>query len=201
MGAETMLTLRDPAPANGGRSVSSIGRIEGPNLVLRFIRPDDAEYLHGLRTNPAYNQHLSTVHGTADDQRRWIEAYQVREAAGLEYYYVIERRDGTRCGVVRLYDIVDDHFTWGSWILDDNKPSKAALESAVLSFGSGFSLPGKVRAFIDVRRENAHAQAFYRRFGMTEIAADDRNIYFHYDRAAFERDRARHLRLVTGAAA
>jgi len=193
-----MLTLRDPSQGNGGRTVHSIERVEGPNLVLRLIRPDDAEYLHALRINPLYNAHLSAVNGTADDQRRWIEAYRVREAAGLEYYYVIERRDGTRCGVVRLYGIVDDHFNWGSWILDHHKPPKAALESAVLSLASGFSLPGKIRAFIDVRRANTHAQSFYRRFGMTEIHADSHNIYFTYDRATFERDQARHLSVLTG---
>ncbi|WP_415393765.1 GNAT family N-acetyltransferase [Paracoccus sp. SJTW-4] len=177
-------------------------RIEGPNLVLRLIQPEDAEYAHGLRTDPIYNAYLSFVTGTIADQRRWIEEYKSREAQGLEYYYVIERRvDGTRCGLVRLYDFDEDHFTWGSWILDANKPAKAALESAVLSFGTGFDILGMTHALIDVRHANTHAAAFYRRFGMKEITEDAQNIFFIYPRETFLRDRATHLAVLNGAAA
>ncbi|MAQ36046.1 GNAT family N-acetyltransferase [Thioclava sp. UBA3469] len=169
-------------------------KVSGPRLRLRVVRPDDAEYIHGLRTDSAFNTHLSAVTGTVEDQRRWIEAYKLREAEGVEYYYVAERLDdGRRCGLVRLYDIEADHFTWGSWILDKNKPSKAALESAVLSFGIGFGELDKTVARIDVRHENSHATAFYRRLGMVETGCDMSNIYFDYTRERYETDREHHL--------
>ena len=106
----------------------ALARVEGPNLALRLITPDDAAYVHGLRIDPAYNQHLSEVSGTAEDQRRWIEGYKTREAEGREFYYIIERKDGRPCGVVRLYDLEADSFTWGSWILDSHKTRYAAIE-------------------------------------------------------------------------
>ncbi|SHL66019.1 Protein N-acetyltransferase, RimJ/RimL family [Roseovarius marisflavi] len=163
--------------------------ITGLCLRLRLVVPEDARFIHALRTDPAYNSHLSPVTGTVTDQRRWIENYKIREAAGAEFYYVIERLDGTPCGVVRLYDIAGDSFTWGSWILDHNKPPKAALESAVLSFGIGFEGLGLHRALIDVRKDNTHATAFYRRFGMTETGADTENLYFMLSRDDFRRNR------------
>ena len=49
--------------------LSLIARVEGPNLILRLIKPDDAAYVHGLRTNPLYNSHLSKVTGSVPDQR------------------------------------------------------------------------------------------------------------------------------------
>ena len=162
-----------------------IGRIDGQRLALRLVTPDDAGYIHGLRFDPRYNTHLSPVTGSAEDQRAWIERYKQREVAGQEYYYVIERRDGQRCGVVRLYDIADGRFTWGSWILDENKPAKAALESAVLSFTVAFDKLGLERGAIDVRQENAKAIAFYRRFGMIETGDDARDIFFEYKRENF----------------
>ena len=170
---------------------SSIARVEGPNLTLRLIEPDDAAYVHDLRTNPLYNSHLSKVTGTTEDQRRWIETYKAREAVGQEFYYVIERKDGTRCGLVRLYDIAVESFTWGSWILDENKPPKAALESALLSFDHAFGHLELRTAHIDVRRGNAAAIAFYRRYGAVETHADDLNLYFRLDKTThFEhRDR------------
>lgn len=182
--------------------ITRMDRIEGPNLILRLIQPEDAEYVHGLRTDPIYNAHLSFVTGTVADQRRWIEEYKAREAEGREYYYVIERGDNaTRCGVVRLYDVGTDHFTWGSWILDANKPAKAALESAILSFGAGFSLPGMAYALVDVRRANTHATAFYRRFGMEKVGENDQDIFFTYSRETFFRDCPAHLAVLNGAAA
>jgi RimJ/RimL family protein N-acetyltransferase len=163
----------------------ALSRIDGIQLSLRLVQPEDAPYIHGLRTDPTYNSHLSAVTGTVEDQRSWIEAYKTREAEGSEYYFVIERKDGMRCGVVRLYDITGDQFTWGSWILDQNKSRKAALESAVLSFGAGFDTLGLDMANVDVRETNTHAEAFYRRLGMTETHRTEQDIYFVYSRARF----------------
>lgn len=176
----------------------TLARVEGPNLTLRLIRPEDADYVHGLRTDPAYNRHLSEVRGTAEDQRRWIETYKAREATLRELYYVIERKDGTPCGVVRLYDIATDSFTWGSWILDHNKTPKAALESAVLIYTIGFDALGLEKAVFDVRLDNDVTLAFHRRFGATEIRRDDRDIYFVYARDRFAADRARYLDVLEG---
>ena len=86
--------------------MTSLEPITGPNLALRLIRPDDAEYVYSLRSNPRYNTFLSTVTGSAKDQRRWIKDYKAREAEGVEYYYIIEGpSNGLPCGLVRLYDI------------------------------------------------------------------------------------------------
>lgn len=174
--------------------MSSIpSRVDGVQLSLRLVIPEDATYIHGLRMDPAYNRHLSVVTGTVEGQRGWIETYKTREAAGAEYYFVIERTDGVRCGVVRLYDIKSDGFTWGSWILDENKPPKAALESAVLSFGVAFEILGAAVGYIDVRKHNTRAIAFYRRFGMQETHEDAHNIYFKYTKKQFAADRLAHL--------
>lgn len=166
---------------------------DGIQLSLRLVQTEDAPYIHGLRTDPTYNGHLSAVTGTVEDQRSWIDAYKAREAAGSEYYFVIERKDGVRCGVVRLYDITADQFTWGSWILDRNKPRKAALESAVLSFGFGFDTLGLDMASVDVREKNTHAEAFYRRLGMTETHRTGQDIFFVYSRAQFAAGKLAHM--------
>lgn len=177
---------------------NSLAHVQGPNLTLRLIQPDDADYVHALRINPTYNRHLSEVRGTAEDQRRWIEGYKAREVDRRELYYVIQRKDGTRCGLVRLYDTSADSFTWGSWILDHNKTPKAALESAVLSFGVGFDHLGLSLAHVDVRIGNDRALAFYKRLGMSEVRRDATDIYFTYPRSRFEADRAGYLAILEG---
>jgi ribosomal protein S18 acetylase RimI-like enzyme len=177
-------------------AIKELELIKGPNLTLRLIQPKDAAFVYGLRTNPLYNQNLSAVRGTIDDQRRWIEAYKDREAERSEFYYVIERKDGPPCGVVRLYEIDTNSFTWGSWILDANKPPKAALESAVLSFGVGFEVLQRDLAKLDVRVANAHATGFYRRLGMIETYRTAQDIFFSYSRTQFLADRPIYLKLL-----
>lgn len=177
-------------------TASAVAHVAGPRLRLRLITPEDAPYVRALRIDPLYNRHLSPVTGTVEDQRQWIERYKAQEARYQQLYYVIERHDGIRCGLVRLYDIDDGQFTWGSWILDANKPPKAALESAVLSFGIGFDHLGLEVAKVDVRVENSHAEEFYRRLGMIETHRTLQDVFFVYPRARFEADRGMYLKLL-----
>lgn len=172
--------------------------IEGVHLRLRLIAPGDADYVYGLRTDPAYNTHLSAVQGTAQDQRSWIEGYKAREAELHELYYVIERRDGIPCGLVRLYEITRESFTWGSWILDRNKPPKAALESAMLSFGVGLCHLGIPKAIFEVRRDNEHAIAFYRRFGATQTDETSVDLFFEYTKPQFMAARPGFMAILEG---
>ena len=174
-------------------------RIHGVRLVLRLITPEDADYVYSLRTDARYNTHLSPVTGSVADQRAWIEQYKWREAAGQEYYYIIERRDnGQACGTVRLYDIQDTSFTWGSWILDENKPAKAALESAVLVYQVGFNVFGTNKSIFDVRKDNQRTIEFHRRFDAVEISSDLSNIYFEYTREQFLADQPGHRIKIIG---
>jgi RimJ/RimL family protein N-acetyltransferase len=168
-------------------------RLEGTRLSLRLVEPRDAAYIYGLRRDPAYNEHLSIVAGTVEDQRSWIASYKARQTAGAEYYFVIERKDRVRCGVVRLYNITIDRFTWGSWILDYNKPAKAALESAVLSFEFGFNTLGLNTANVDVRVNNTHAEAFYRRLGMVESCRTEQDIFLEYSKEQFDLNKSAYL--------
>lgn len=176
--------------------LDDVARVEGPNLVLRLIRPDDAEYVYGLRTDPTYNQHLSEVSGTIDDQRRWIEKYKVREKDLLELYYVIERTDGTRCGLVRLYGITPENFTWGSWILDKNKPFKAAIESAVLIYVIGFEILDIPKAVFDVRKDNAHTISFHERFNAIRTHENKQDVFFEYSRSRFLNDKPYYMTII-----
>lgn len=171
--------------ADEGGPIASHGQagdVRGWRLRLRLIEPDDAAYVHGLRSDARYNTHLSPVSGGVEDQRAWIEGYKARESSGREFYYVIERLDGVRCGLVRLYNIGKESFTWGSWILDENKPPRAALESAVLLYRIAFERLGIPKAVFDVRSGNEHTLAFHRRFGAIETGADDQDIFFEYPR-------------------
>lgn len=174
-------------------------RITGTAITLRLIGPDDAGFLFGLRRDPDLSRHLSPVAGTVEDQRRWIESYRERERAGTEAYYIVETLSGTRCGTIRLYGVGEHEFTWGSFILDGNKPAKAALEVTVRSLDLGFGHFGCDVAMIDVKHDNRRALEFYRRFGMETYDEDDDLVYLRYTKQAFEKRRDEYLEIVKDA--
>lgn len=158
----------------------------GEKVVFRYIQPVDAEYVLSLRCDPRYNRFLSKINVNLDEQRRWIAHYKIREAKGEEFYFVIHRKDnGDRCGLVRIYDIKSNSFTWGSWILADNKPEKAALDSACCVYNIGFLGLGKEKAVFDVRIENEHTIKFHLRFGANLIGEDGLNKYFDLSRDTY----------------
>lgn len=168
--------------------------LHGRSVNIRPILMSDAEYVFSLRTNPSLNKHLSTAPASVSAQEKWIEAYKHREKLGQEYYFIVERVDGIRCGVVRVYDVAEDQFTWGSWILDENKPPKAALDCAILVYRFGFRSLGLSRAVFDVRVDNQRTLAFHDRFGAVRTGSDAHNVYYKLERGSYEAAEGNHLR-------
>jgi RimJ/RimL family protein N-acetyltransferase len=172
-----------------------LGPLEGRHLRFRLVTPEDAAYIQQLRTSPDYGRFLSPPAPSVEAQRAWIEAYKHREAEGREFYFVIERLDdGRPCGTMRVYGILPSEATWGSFILDENKPPKAALDALLLVHSVIFDRLGLDRALFDVRKDNARALALYLRFGGTQIGNDAIDLFFRIDSADFAR-RAPSLRL------
>ncbi|WP_257285960.1 GNAT family N-acetyltransferase [Endozoicomonas sp. SESOKO1] len=152
-------------------------------IRLRFVEPDDAEFILGLRLDIRYNQYLSTTINDVNAQRNWIKEYKSREREGKEYYFIIERKiDEIPIGTVRLYDFIEqaNSFCWGSWILNEDKTRFAAIESAMLVYRFAFEEVQFSRSHFDVRKENKSVLSFHRKMGAKEMGEDELNVYFHY---------------------
>jgi hypothetical protein len=170
---------------------------------MRLVTPDDATYILSLRQDDRKNQHLSTTTGTVAQQRVWIEAYQHREAANQELYFIL-LNDDTPCGTVRLYDYKtlsngERSFCWGSWIVADGAPSSTALRSALAVYQLAFTPVcngglGFDQSHFDVRLANLRVLAFHQRLGATITHQDQQDAYFTYDRSTYEAIRPRYQR-------
>jgi RimJ/RimL family protein N-acetyltransferase len=168
------------------------------SIYLRLARPEHAAYIYGLRIDPAYNRYLSAPPADVEAQRRYLETYQEREAAGREFYFVIHhRRAQAPCGVVRLYGLEAETFTWGSWILDATKPRLAAAESAMFVYDFAFGALGYDQCHFEVHKENTGVIAFHERFGAVRTGEDADSFQFHLTRAALT-ERLPHLVRLTG---
>ena len=84
------------------------------DIRLRLITENDAEYVLSLRKDKRYNQYLSAVNSTVEEQMEWIRRYKSDEAEGKQYYFIIERLDDVRCGTVRIMTLKAILFVGGA---------------------------------------------------------------------------------------
>ncbi|ENP8446618.1 GNAT family N-acetyltransferase [Vibrio sp. Vb0877] len=152
--------------------------LESKSVRLRFVTEQDAEFILQLRLDDKYNQFLSSVSPDLQSQKDWIRKYKDDEQSKKQFYFIIERLDGTPCGTVRIYDLRDESFCWGSWILNENKTRYAALESAFLVYKFGFEELGYEKSHFDVMKGNQKVISFHKKMGAVEVSSDDENYYF-----------------------
>lgn len=171
--------------------------LKSKSICLRLIRIEDAGFVLKLRLDERYNRFLSPVKSDLEAQEKWIADYKKEEAAGRQFYFIIERLDGVPCGTVRIYDIKGDSFCWGSWILNDSKTRYAAVESALLVYDFGFNELGFSKSHFDVVKKNVQVISFHKKMGAIEVGEDDVNIYFEISRSSVEMAKEKITRRMT----
>ena len=153
-------------------------KLESKTVRLRFVEESDAEFILSLRLDDRYNQFLSKVKPDLKAQKSWIKTYKTDEAEGKQFYFIIERLDGTPCGTVRVYDLREDSFCWGSWILNEDKTRYSAIESTFLVYEFGFRHLGFKKSHFNVMKANRSVVKYHRRMGALEVGEDEQNFYF-----------------------
>lgn len=172
--------------------------IAAPTIEMRLARPSDAEYIYSLRINPVYNQHLSSAPPTVEAQAQFLKGYVEREQTGKEYYFVIKNKaTGLDCGTVRIYDLREGSFCWGSWILDTNKPRFAAIESALFIYDFGFGALKFGSSHFDVRKDNVRVISFHERFGARRVDENEIDVFFNLSHKDL-REKLKELVAITG---
>jgi RimJ/RimL family protein N-acetyltransferase len=157
-------------------------QVIGRNIVLRNARPDDAEFIVSLRTDPAKGKFLSATSPDVTAQVAWLEAYADDDS---QVYFIIEDKAGVRHGTVRLYDQRGPSFSWGSWILADGRPSGFAVESALMVYHFGLAL-GFTAAHFDVRIGNESVWQFHERFGAVRTGEAGPDYFYAISRDAMQ---------------
>jgi len=157
--------------------------LKSKTIYLRLVEPADASFIHALRTDKQYNQYLSTVDDKVEKQKQWLIEYKKREQLKDEYYYVIHRNsDSLPIGTVRIYDFIKEQnsFSWGSWILNENKTRYAALECAILIYDFAFLELGFTRCHMDIRKQNLKVIEFHKNLGVKIIGETEEDLLGHY---------------------
>lgn len=167
--------------------------IAGKNINLRDVELADAAFILSLRTDEKKNKYLSATSNDLSLQEDYIKRYKSLQDM---WYFVIETKDGTPIGTVRIYDIVEDSFCWGSWLMVEGAPKTAAIESALLIYEFAFYELGFKKSHFDVRKENKRVVDFHQRFGAKIIRENELDYYFQYDVYTYKQARERYQRFL-----
>jgi RimJ/RimL family protein N-acetyltransferase len=165
--------------------------VRGKTIFLREVMISDAEFIIKLRTDPEKSKHLSVTQNNIDMQKIFISNYL---ESRIDYYFIIS--DWSQCplGTIRIYDVRDDSFCWGSWILSKEAPKNAAIESALLIYDFAFFSLHYPTSHFDVRKENHKVVDFHKRFGACIVREDELNYYFKYSREVYSFMREKYRR-------
>jgi RimJ/RimL family protein N-acetyltransferase len=164
-------------------------------IRLRLVEVSDAHFILSLRLDKKYNAYLSDVNADIESQKKWIEAYKIKENKKEEFYFLIERLDGTPCGTVRIYDLTNDSFCWGSWILNEKKSRYSAIESALLVYQFGFNTLNFEKSHFDVIKDNKSVISFHKKMGAVQIGENTDSYLYNIDKKAVDtfKDRIRKI--------
>ncbi|MBT9300652.1 GNAT family N-acetyltransferase [Pseudomonas sp. TAE6080] len=165
--------------------------LESKTVRLRLIEENDAGFVLKLRLDKNYNQFLSSVAPSIEAQREWINKYKSDEQKGAQYYFIIERLDGVPCGTVRLYDFKGSSFSWGSWILNEDKTRFAALESAFLVYQFAFEHLEFEKSHFEVRKGNDRVISFHEKMGAFKTGETELDYLFEIKKDAVNQTKAR----------
>lgn len=170
------------------RSSDKMNNMNMKTTLIRLVETSDAKFILKLRLNEKYNQYISEVSPKLQDQIIWINNYKKDEALGRQYYFIIERKDdGEPIGTVRIYDLQEKSYSWGSWILNENKTRYSAIESAFLVYDFGFNQLGYTESHFEVMKGNERVISFHTKMGATNISEDLQNYYFRITKQDIEK--------------
>lgn len=155
-------------------------KLLGKYCSLRLVNIEDAEFILELRTNEKKSKYLNKTKNDIFKQKQWLEKYKIKEINGTEYYFIIEDNKGTPVGTYRLYDILDNQATPGSWIIKDNTDLTITIESVLLMYDFIFNTLYKPKIYFDVRKANKRVIRFHESYGSKCVNEDDDNCYYEF---------------------
>ena len=156
--------------------------IQGKYVNLRTANPNDAAFILSLRLDKDLGKYLKPTDPSVEKQRQWIKNRQKKKD---DYHMIIENKNGKNIGVIAIYDIKNDTFDGGRWLLSRNCILLAAIESCYLLYMFAFNILNLKEGLFEIRKNNKKVIAFHRTLGADIVGEDDTYIYISYNKEKF----------------
>ena len=156
--------------------------IFGKYINLRTAETSDADFILSLRLNKKLSRYIKSTDPSIKKQKIWVEKKQRQKN---DYHMIIELKNGSRIGVIAVYDINDGVFEWGRWLIVPNSPIHVSLESCYLAYNFAFNTLGLLKTISKIRKNNKSTLKFHLNYGARVFKEDDKYIYIIFRRDDF----------------
>lgn len=147
----------------------------GKYVNLREVEIDDAEFILSLRCNAKKSRFLNKTKNDVKMQIQYIRHYQTLND---EYYFIIIDKNLTPLGTIRIYDMKEDSFVSGSWLMVDNALNEQILEGNYLMLNFAYNALNYHKFRFDVRKENKKVINFHQAMGAKIVNESDIDFFF-----------------------
>jgi hypothetical protein len=164
-------------------------------LHVRLVREEDAEFIVKLRTDENLSQYLNKIGSNIKKQIEWIREYKKREALGEEYYFIFEIIGECKVGLVRIYQIEENRFTSGSWIVKSDVIGVGII-CDIIAREIAFEMYPLSLNYYDIRKGNKNVIRYAESYSPVRYAVDDENYYYYINKDSFDKYKVKYLRML-----
>jgi acetyltransferase-like isoleucine patch superfamily enzyme len=159
--------------------------IRAEGISMRLIEESDAKFIISLRTDAKLGLYISETSSSIENQIGWIKEYKKRESNQKEFYFIFEDSNNRKWGTIRLYNLVEDSFTVGSWICLNGNKNHIAIKSFLCAIKFGFENLYYKTSLLDVRKKNLRVLYYLKLFNPVLVKEDDLNYFFRLEKNTF----------------
>ena len=148
---------------------------EGKYVDIRFVNVKDSEFILSLRCDEKKAKFLHKTEYDVEKQRQYIERCL---SLDNEWYFIITNKKGEPIGTYRIYDLKEDSFCIGSWLMIEGATPEQVLEGEYLVKMFAFEKTGFQKFHFDVRKENKKVIRFHKMLGAKITGETDLDYLF-----------------------
>lgn len=158
--------------------------IEGKYVNLREVEIDDAAFILSLRCDEKKARFLHKTENNLEKQIEYLKRYKTLDN---EWYFIIENKQHEPLGTTRMYDVHDNQFTSGSWLMKDGTLPEETLEGVLLGGHMSYEILGFEKDCFDVRKGNKKVIRFHKMRGAELIGESEIDYFFELTKDTFLR--------------
>ena len=168
----------------GIKNTHNFAPMEGKYVNLREVELDDAEFILKLRCDEKKSRFLHKTENNLEKQIEYLKRYKTLDN---EWYFIIENKKHEPKGTIRLYDIHDDQFTGGSWLMASDALPEESIEGDILVGQYAFEVLGFKRSIFDVCKDNKKVVRYHLLSGSKIINENNKEYIFKTTKEDFQK--------------
>lgn len=157
----------------------------GKFINMRSVSEEDAEYILQLRLDSNNSQFVSKTENDLSKQVAWIRDQRIRPN---DYYFMFTDKQGSRVGVISLYNIENDHAESGRFISFGNGLQN--MEAVLMHYDFAYYTLGISLVHFSVYKDNKKVVSMWNRLGAEikreELVNNIESYYFELTSVRYE---------------